>query len=383
MLNKISAGGAVFLVFLFTGCSQPQSDVPVSNSPTKPAPYIASISQLDDPDYAMLANLQTSKLTQQVTGIQARFTNTDKSRFINNKLYYFNNEVNGVSQFEYNVDQLTRVVSYSSPGVDAIWQTADDVVGSYHDHAPANPDVITVLYRGSGTDQTWFTNDDDILYYYAPVRDAAGNIIGTGTFSLAGDDNTWFTADDFLAWLIVDEIVGTERRWVFYFDAGADNDWLTLNDNWAYRFALSTLDELGNRQRHMYSEDPGPDGLPFTADDVPIYYHDYFYDTQGRVNRHDMYNGAGADGIWFNADDHLRTCKILSRDANDLPVRTTHFQPGPDQTCLTTDDIVWGYHQDEFDASNLLTQSLSYFQPGVDNTWFTPDDVLIQATIYR
>lgn len=372
----------VFALLFLQSCSQPDRPAKIQQSVAKAVPYFNELQKLDNPDYAtqLPSSIQTSKVK---TGVISRFSNADHSRLLSTEVNYFNGQIDSVGIYQYSADQLTRMTWYNGPGPDGIWQTADDLISGYHDHAPTATDVIYTIYRNPGADQTWFTEDDDILYYDKPVLDSAGNVIGTGTFTLPGDDGIWFTADDFIGWLTTENITNNEKRWVMYLSAGSDNNWLTLEDNEVFRFARITLNANGERERHTYYDNPGADGLVFTGDDEINYYHDYGYDDLGRIKQAIMYGGAGVDAIWYTADDAINTCKILNRDANDLPIRTVSYRPGPDNSCFTADDAIWGYHADSYDAANLLTETSSYYLPGEDTSWFTPDDVIIYTRTYQ
>lgn len=380
-MNNKTPTISVVVLLLLQSCSQ--SGLPTANQSSGTAAlYINEVHKLDSPDYAMQQST-TPSLSKLRAGLGARFTNADHSRLLSTEINYFDGGIDSLGVYQYTADQLTRITWYNNPGTDGIWQTTDDAVSSYHDHAPASPDVIYTIYRGAGSDQSWFTNDDDILYYYKPVLDASGATVGIGAFTLPGDDDTWFTDDDFIGWLKTENTTGNATQWVMYLSAGTDNDWLTLDDNQAYRFALTELDANGQRQRHSYFQGVGLDGLLFTNDDDLIYYHDYSFDDQSRIAQTIMYSGVGSDGLWYTADDIVHSCKVQTRDVNDLPTRTTSYRPGPDQSCFTSDDVIWGYHDDAFDSANLLIQSDSYYLPGADNTWFSLDDVLIYSRTYR
>jgi len=382
-MKPMTPGIGVLVALFLISCSQSNIPSGPQSSGTKAVPYFNNVKLLDDPDYAMQHPTGGITTNKSLSNLTPRFSNSDRSRLLSTEVNYFDGNIQSLGVYQYTGDQLTRLTWYGDAGIDGIWQTADDVVTSYHDHSPTNPDVLYTIYRNSGLDQTWFTEDDDILYYYKPVLNAAGNTIGIGTYTLAGEDNIWFNDDDFIGWLTTEDTANNETRWVMYLGAGADNNWLTLGDNQIYRFALTTLNADGQRQRHSFFQDPGIDGLAFTDDDDLNYYHDYSYDTLARPNENIMYVGPGTDALWYTADDIVRSCKTLTRDANDLPTQTVSYRPGPDQTCFTTDDIIWGYHDDRFNAADLLTDSNSYYRPGADNTWFTTDDVLIYARTYR
>ncbi|MDX1810343.1 MAG: hypothetical protein R3240_00225 [Gammaproteobacteria bacterium] len=373
----------VFVVLLLQACST-SNDIPeMRQTLTAPVAYFNSLHNLDDPNNENALGLNNLAQKNPTNKLNPRFSNFDNSRLLATETNYFNNEIDSITVYDYNANQLTRVTWYSAPGPDGLWQTADDVVGSYHDHASPEPGVLYTLYRGPGADQTWFTTDDEILYYHKLFSDANGAVIGIATYTLAGDDGIWFTDDDFIGWINTETTTGNETRRAMYLGAGPDNDWRTLSDNSVYRFSISMLNILGQTERYSFYLDAGADTRPFTGDDIPIYYRNYQYDSQDRIKDVTVYGGAGVDNTWFTADDLVRSCKQQLRDTNDLPYRTLSTLPGTDLSCFTSDDITWGYHDDTFNADNLVSDAKSYFLPGIDKTWFTPDDVLIYARTYK
>ena len=82
----------------------------------------------------------------------------------------------------------TRVMLYSGVGADAVWFTADDVVGEYSQ----------TTYVGNGKPQrsTRFAANGMVLGYDDTTYDTTGNIARQISFSGAGADTTWFSADD-------------------------------------------------------------------------------------------------------------------------------------------------------------------------------------------
>ncbi len=369
---------------VLTACEQNSAVNPQNQTAAaRPVAFVPIPSRLDDIDSGFMENAPHATAVAPATGLQARFTNTDGQRLLNTETNYFNRQIDSLGVYQYRAGQLSRVTWYNGPGADGVWQTGDDRVMSYRDHAPLQANVDWVLYKGAGADQTWFTGDDDIRYYQAPLADANGNALGMATYTLAGEDMLWFTADDFIGWLTTTTKLPSENRWIMYLGAGDDNDWLTMADNQVYRFSKTQFDARGSRQRFIYYNDVGMDNKAFTADDGIMYYRDYGYDAQGRILQVISYSSAGADQRWLTADDGVYSCKLRQRDVNGLPFRTVSFRPGPDNTCFTADDRIWGYHADSFDANGLLQASNAYYRPGADQTWFTDDDVLIYARTYR
>ncbi|MDH5547595.1 MAG: hypothetical protein OEZ43_18610 [Gammaproteobacteria bacterium] len=316
--------------------------------------------------------------------IGGRFTNSDGSSLLTREVSYLNGEIDSYYNIEYNGNQKLRSTRFSAPGADANWLTPDDVVLLYTDYAPTDNTIAYIIYDGRGADGTWFTADDKVRYYERQQTDASNGEMLHIAVSLAGDDGTWFTNDDQIGWITrYGAIVQDQQQVATYLTPGADNDWFTFEDNSVYQHWLNIYDAAGNLVRYILYADTGIDGIPFTTDDTIVYYHDLSYDATGRIETVIMHHGGpGPDATWFTPDDNIHSCKQLTRDANDLPIRTTTYRTGPDLSCFTPDDIVWGYHDDVFDANNLLVRSNAYYGTGPDLLWFTQDDLIVSQREY-
>lgn len=314
--------------------------------------------------------------------IHPRFTGWDDNNQISRNISYLNSEIVGYIENTYNGNILEQSIRYDQPGTDGIWFTTDDPIFNYVSHTGNATDIVNITYDTAGPDGIWLNSDDRVRYYNFVKNNPDGSI-QTEIYSIPGDDEIWFTPDDQIGWTIYKSaIISDQRQWATYLSPGADNNWDTIEDNRVYEHALIQYDANGVLIRHTYYSDIGLDSIPFTPDDTIVFYHEYGYDDLGRISQNIKFaNGPGADGVWPSADDSASSCKIQERDANDLPVRSITYLAGIDGLCFSSDDRVWGYHDDSF-IDGQLSNSTSYYGPGADTTWFTEDDIIIDVREY-
>ena len=312
----------------------------------------------------------------------ARFTYAEQGVLLSREVSYLGSEIVSYYDIKY-IGNTTEVsIVYDEPGTDLTWFTSDDVINHYTRYGGIDPQFESISYDTPGPDGIWLTSDDHIRYYRVLESLPSGDSLER-VMSIPGADGLWFTADDEIGWITRKAVIVQGREEVsVYTSAGADNDWYAFADNTVYQHWQNVYDTQGLRARHILYSGVGTDGLPFTTDDLVVYYHDYVYDALGRIESNIMYHGGpGADNIWFTADDNIHSCKQLTRDANDLPIRTTTYQTGPDLQCFSADDLVWGYHDDIY-TNGQLVRSNAYYGSGPDAIWFTLDDVIVSQREY-
>jgi len=311
--------------------------------------------------------------------IHPRFTGWDSNNLIWRNTSYLNSEIVGYIANTYNGNILEQSVRYDQAGIDGIWFTTDDPVFNYISHTGNTADITSITYDAAGPDGIWLNSDDRVRYYNFVKNNPDGSI-QTEIYSIAGDDTIWFTPDDQIGWIIYKSAINSDQQqWATYLSPGPDNNWDTIDDNSVYEHALIQYDANGVLLRHVYYADIGLDNIAFTSDDTILFYHEYTYDDLGRISQNIKYaNGPGTDGVWPSPDDSASSCKIQERDANDLPVRSITYLPGADGLCFSSDDRVWGYHDDSF-VNGQLSNSTSYYGPGADAVWFTTDDIIIDV----
>lgn len=168
-------------------------------------------------------------------------------------------------------DEIVLRFEFVAPGPDAVWGTADDLLGEVIDrrdnldhgggvsrervyrqastscvHATGDLKEIRqvlarngdedrrLVYDGPGVDDSWLTTDDRLDQWERRYYDGSDLITASVYYALPGNDLSWLTADDFA-------IRAARRFW-----------------NASDRLTATTV-----------SGDPGPDHIFLTDDDVP------------------------------------------------------------------------------------------------------------------
>lgn len=288
--------------------------------------------------------------------------------------------------YEYDAAGLrTQRIRYNTAGLDGIWLNADDDIQDYSVYDALMTDVQTLLirYNAAGPDGTWLNADDIVQYYDAELLDAAGLPVGTARYNDLGLDGAWFTADDIIQNLTVETIAADgSTQEVQYTDPGADLDWTTLDDNTVGRFSAMEVNVDGLNVRHIMFTDAGLDLIPFTADDTPLVYHTYTYNSASLRTNRLQYNGPGIDMEWFTADDDIDFCQETAFTATsniDHEIRTS---VGTDNLCFTGDDLTIRHEMRMYDDTDHLLTRHRFGDPGADMLWFTADDVLSREYTY-
>jgi hypothetical protein len=151
-----------------------------------------------------------------------------------------------------------------------------------------------------------------------------------------------------------------------------------------YRKSLyEQYSKSGQETRSDWFDDAGADGLWFSADDSPSFVQVYDYDAQGN-QIDDVYRGVGDDGT-FNTGDDVWQFYTREYDSAGNEIRWISYgnaddgsNVGPDGIPLTEDDEIEAYQLSYYDASNRLVRVESYTQMGADNLWLTTDDPVHQ-----
>lgn len=354
-------------------------------------------------------------------------------------------------------DSTSKTIQYVyhySAGPDGIWFTADDPVDSYTVYTYSDGKDITVTYKGAGGDGAWFTADDTVSGYRVAVYNTDGSMSSMISYSSPGPDSRWFTADDvydnYNTYLygangnltrqahsngagpdgipftaddtaILNSVTDSydssttsyspgftyqtttydannrPLSWAVYDNPGPDGVWFTPDDVYNY-YSTSLYDADGRLARRAISLGVGPDGIPFTADDSynilvsqtssdggsstvtqtagnAVHYLTYSYDAQGNLVRYVAYNDPGPDGVWFNADDKISNYSAFSLNSAGKPERRTDYYggPGPDGVWFTDDDTINAYYDYTYDATGNQVR-LAGFSVGPDGVAFTADD---------
>ncbi|MRR14663.1 hypothetical protein EG833_04400 [archaeon] len=252
---------------------------------------------------------------------------------------------------QYSTDAIPLSVvsySYSDPGPDGHWYSADDALSCY-DRIMGKDGNTTrlVLYMGPGNDGIWMNDDDYAGVCGSWILDPAGSL--TEDFYYTGPDGTAWTADDLL-----------------------------------YYHIRNTSD--GNSALSLSSGGTGDDGEWFTGDDPNFYYEKFTYD-EGRLVKRTWYsNGEGSstpgnDGIWLTGDDVPYRYSTCIYDGTCRMTREYTYGAGPDNECNTGDDVVESFTVYYYATDGALSEERTS-SPGLDGLCGTGDDWLFQKVEY-
>lgn len=285
--------------------------------------------------------------------------------------------------------------SYTNPGPDAIWFTADDVAGRHTgqpayfpsgvvlEYEDASEGVILILpFLDPGADARFFSADDSVNFgtgYQIAILDGEGNRGQIVTYDRAGDDGQWFTADDRVKnyMMVTSALTGRQVISALYGASGTDSTWFTGDDV----VTQHTQTQLDSNYIVRYSavyDARGTDNGWFTADDRVLSWTYYGYDADGNPILVATHTNKGNDGIWFTADDTARGLVSL-KDANGYPVIDAIIAGsgamGPDGVWLSGDETLSGYAYTGFDEWGNRILNAQIQSAGADGKWFTGDDL--------
>lgn len=243
--------------------------------------------------------------------------------------------VNTVTRYRANIKNaagtVTAHVTYTGAGVDTVWGTADDTVGSFtdHNHNHVNPlhwttqsfrpvGTTPVTWNGSFTDpnfQPRFTQLRIVDNFQRTLMQINYTSIGTNGIDLDASGNPKPVDDVVRSYTRVERDSGTGERLA---------EWSYSDDS-----ATPTL-----------IEGAGPDGIILTADDVPTSYQTYEYNATMHLVRRVNYTSPGPDLVWTTfGDNDASSVRNYNYTTNDLLTTTVRFAAGLDKRVDTTDDI--------------------------------------------
>lgn len=228
------------------------------------------------------------------------------------------------TDYTYTDSQFPWAVRSFGPGPDEAWGTADDEQTGLltHEHDEHGRPIRQTTVS-PGPDARFETGDDVPWSYATWFRDEDGRPFAFGAAYAPGLDGTWFTDDDFTsgAWLEHD-VLGRQVR-VVGIEPGADNVLFTDDDletgsterlfgndgRWTHSIVRDGTGAMV--ERHELERDVR--GLVIRVvsyvDDLeaPAGYATTRFDDAGLRTLERGFVGPGADGVWFNADDELRS----------------------------------------------------------------------------
>lgn len=125
----------------------------------------------------------------------------------------------------------------------------------------------------------------------------------------------------------------------------------------------------------------GDDSAWFSADDQISAYHQYFYDQNNQLIRHDYVVGAGDDEEYFTADDQYAYSQSYTWNSDNALETVTLTQAGNDNQLGTADDVVVERVVYSYNVNGMPANEVRYSSSGSDGTWATPDDII--ATVAK
>lgn len=250
--------------------------------------------------------------------------------------------------FSYGADGM-RVVSYTAPGADGTWLTADDAVGYYWALPPAPTDRWRQVFYGAGADGKWLTPDDVVTSAEEWTLAPDGSRLLDARGYTPGADGVPFTSDDVTTFRRTATWNATTGQLVEYSSAGPDGVWMTADDVvnhvWSY-----TLDGRG-RLATVLLMSKGPDGVWLTPDDAPTFATQCTSRSDGVDTGQDQFDAPGPDGRWLTSDDHRRLYIVYASEPSGATSGFTAFDAvGADGQWRTPDDHVG--ERITFDTSN-------------------------------
>ncbi|MCC1496662.1 carboxypeptidase-like regulatory domain-containing protein [Alcanivorax sp. 1008] len=263
------------------------------------------------------------------------------------------------NSLSYYLDQYSSDLSWYRSvemrfGADGEPDTADDFIQAYT-VSPYGPAGVSYSFTHPGPDNMWFTEDD-----------------------VAGEHNSGKTI--YFPTSAVLEYEGASEGAVLTIlclDTGNDNLAFTADDSpgCTAGYQVTVIDGEGNRGQVVSYDAAGADGLWFTADDRVKNYSLLTYNGTDVSVGSVIYNTAGGDGIWFTADDNVQQHTMTQLGDDFKPRYTaTYNARGTDSTWFTADDTVqaWTYYGYDAAGNNIIVATHS--NRGGDATWFTADD---------
>jgi hypothetical protein len=290
-----------------------------------------------------------------------------------------------------------RSFGYGGPGADGVWLTADDVVSAHTEFVQlASGSKVLQKSYAAGADGKLGTSDDVVSAILETDNNSDGSAIAVWQFDTAGADGQWGTPDDHVSALTT---ITFDGRWITgeetHTGPGADGQWNTADDviTHFHRYEY----DARHRMVRNAELDAGADQRADTGDDVVLDYTKLGYDAQDRYAQQVFVSavgvdgvagtsddGIGPDGMWFTADD-VPTA-YYTHGYDDAAMQrsgSTYLSPGPDHTWMTADDVVSSRWVSNLDSRRLITAGTYYSAAGPDGVWGTSDDVISGYTTYQ
>lgn len=229
------------------------------------------------------------------------------------------------------------------------------VVATHAQYPSASAQFTVVVCSAFDTLMTYWnpgtqaTTDDDVIT--SRVRFGAGEL---AAFSSYQDVNA--------AWLEVaaDDVLKS----VTYSGPGADNAWLTSDDDVAAYFVL-IADASGTQTGYARLGTAGVDGVMGTADDEVLEMGAINRDAAGFVNEVTRYTSPGADLVWGTSDDGKGGFTTFAYDVDGFLVKSYTLNGARN---------IQGIRAYVNDASGRPATVTVYTHPGTGNVWEDGND---------
>jgi hypothetical protein len=106
----------------------------------------------------------------------------------------------------------------------------------------------------------------------------------------------------------------------------------------------------------------------------------YTHDSEGRLQTRTLHHQPGVAGMFATESGPVIQYVVYQYPSEQVR-RSVYYNPGPDKTFGSSDDIVAAYEQSSFGAG-LRVQTTLYETAGLDGVWFTADDTFLESTLY-
>ncbi len=315
----------------------------------------------------------------------------------------------GYSTLTYTNHLLALIVNYHDAGTDAAWGTADDLISFLQEYQYTSDNTLLNIinrsgsatvtrytqatydihgnisritrYIGTGVDGSWNTPDDVVGGYTAYRYDTRNNLLEATNFTDAGLDLAWYTTDDaFSTESIYTYDASNNRLRTLNTSAGPDGIGGTADD---INAVFYTYDASGNILREVHYQNAGADTMWFTADDSVTGYATNTYNNNGQATQRVLYTTAGTDAAWFTPDDTISEYVTYSYDTQGNHIQSTGYAGrGTDGLWFTNDDVIYGYSVNTYDTFNNRIRSYQVAGGGTDGLWFTADDTRSSTSAY-
>jgi hypothetical protein len=242
-------------------------------------------------------------------------------------------------------------------------------------------------------------HEDEIIGYAVPEYHKNGVMLKYTEYYSNGEDGIWFNDDDGIHQMNIYNRAGDLVESYSYNNPGPDGVYHTQDDVYN-SYAVHLFDKNGKEVEYIEGNSAGNDGIWLTEDDgfsalhayeyekdllakeiryseanVISCYYIYNYNKNSRVDTEWKYKGPGNDKKWFTDDDELEmeTTYRYDESGNILREAVGHDKYG---------NVSYWYSY-SYNPENKIIERIEYNNTGSDNLWFTDDDIVNSRAIYE